>query len=64
MKALARSYVGWPNIDADIEVQVKRYNQCQLDQPSPPVVVMHLWEWPKHTWDHIHIDFAGIFMVR
>ena len=26
MKGLARSYVWWPNIDADLEVQVKQCN--------------------------------------
>ena len=45
---LAHSYVWWPNIDTDIEDQVKRCNQCQLNQPSPPVVPMHPWEWPEH----------------
>ena len=28
MKGLACSYVWWLNIDADIETQVKRCNQC------------------------------------
>ena len=64
MKALARSYVWWPNIDADIEAQVKRCNQCQLNQPLPPVVPMHPWEWPEHPWERIHIDFAGPFMGK
>ena len=44
MKGLAHSYVWWPNIDADIEAQVKRCNQCQMNQPSPPIVPMHPWE--------------------
>ena len=64
MKGLARSYVWWPNIDADIEAQVKRCNQCQLNQPSPPIVPMHPWEWPEHPWERIHIDFAGPFMGK
>ena len=41
MKALARSYVWWAKIDVDIEAQVKRRNQYQLNLPSPPVVPMH-----------------------
>ena len=32
MKGLARNYVWWSNINADIEAQVKRCNQCQLNQ--------------------------------
>ena len=38
MKGLARSYVWWPNIDADLEAQVKQCNQCQLNCPSQPAV--------------------------
>ena len=53
MKGLARiyMYVWCPNIDADLEVQVKQCNQCQLNQPSPPAVAMHPWEWPEHPWE-------------
>ncbi|MCY3927858.1 MAG: DDE-type integrase/transposase/recombinase [Acidobacteria bacterium] len=64
MKGLARSYVWWPNIDADIEAQVKRCNQCQLNHPSPPTVPMHPWEWPERPWERIHIDYAGPFMGK
>ena len=35
-KGLACSYVWWPKIDADIEAEVKQYNQCQLACPSSP----------------------------
>ena len=62
MKGLARSYVWWPNIDADLETQVKQCNQCQLYRPSPPAVSMHPWEWPDHPWDRVHVDYAGPFM--
>ena len=47
MKGLARSYVWWPNTDSDLEAQVKQCNQCQVNQPSPPAVPMHPWEWPE-----------------
>jgi len=57
MKGLAHSYVWWPNIDAesDLEVQVKQCNQCQANQPFPPATPMHPWEWPdthgrEFTW--------------
>ena len=59
MKGLARSYVWWPNIDADLEAQVKQCNQCQVNQPSPPAVPMHSWEWPEHPWERIHVDYVG-----
>ena len=64
MKGLARSNVWWPNIDVDIEAQVKKCNQCQLNHPSPPTVPMHPWEWPEHPWERIHIDYAGPFMGK
>ena len=48
----------------DIEAQVKRCNQCQLNQCFFSVVPMHPREWPKRPWDCIHIDFAGPFMSK
>ena len=30
MKGLAHSYVWWPNIDADLEAQVKQCNECHI----------------------------------
>ena len=59
MKCLAHSYVWWHNIDADLEAQVKQCNQCQVNQPSPPAVPMHSWEWPEHPWERIHVDYVG-----
>ena len=38
MKWLACSYIWWPHIDADIEAQVKRCNQCQSSHSSPLIV--------------------------
>ena len=61
MKGLARSYVWWPNIDANIEAQVKRCNQCQLNLPFPPIVPMHPWEWPECPWKR---DYAGPFLGK
>ena len=64
MKALARSYVWWPKIDADIEAKVKQCNQCQLSHPFSPVVPMHPWDWPEHPWQRIYLDYAGPFMGK
>ena len=36
MKALARSYIWWPKMDAEIEMTVKSCTICQENQPSPP----------------------------
>ena len=59
MKSLARSYVWWPDMDADIEAKVKNCQLCQQNQKSPPAVPMQPWEWPAQPWSRIHIDYAG-----
>ena len=58
MKALARSYVWWPNIDADIERMVKSCATCMSVQNSPPTAPLHPWKWSTRPWQRIHIDFA------
>lgn len=62
MKALARSYVWWPEMDSQIEELVKSCTSCQSQAHSPPSAPLHPWEWPKQPWNRIHLDFAGPFM--
>ncbi|XP_041473613.1 uncharacterized protein K02A2.6-like [Lytechinus variegatus] len=59
MKALARSYVWWPNIDKDIEAMAKSCAGCRATQKSPPLAPLHPWEWPAEKWQRVHIDYAG-----
>ncbi|XP_016303649.1 uncharacterized protein K02A2.6-like [Sinocyclocheilus anshuiensis] len=59
MKAIARSYVWWPGLDADIELQVKMCQSCQQIQKMPSQAPLHPWEWPSKPWERIHVDFAG-----
>ena len=59
MKALARSYVWWPNMDMEIEHIVKECNTCQENQRSPAKSPSHHWEFPTHPWERIHVDHAG-----
>ena len=59
MKAVARSYMWWPRIDADIECTVKRCDVCQQLQRDPPVAPLHPWAWPDKQWTRVHIDYAG-----
>ncbi|RXN35131.1 putative protein K02A2.6-like protein [Labeo rohita] len=59
MKAIARSYVWWPGLDADIELQVKMCQSCQQIQKIPSQAPLHPWEWPSKPWERIHVDFAG-----
>lgn len=62
MKAIARQYVWWPHIDADIEVMCKGCETCQLEQSMPRHEPLHPWEFPGDVWKRLHIDFAGPFM--
>lgn len=61
MKALARSYVYWPNIDKDITDFVNNCSRCASAAKAP--VKAELASWPKasNVWSRVHIDFAGEF---
>ena len=59
MKALARSFVWWPNLDEDIELTGKECDVCQRNGKTPAEAPLHPWEWPKNPWDRVHIDYAG-----
>ena len=59
MKALARGYVWWPNMDRELEDTVKKCQQCQLHQKAPAEALLHPWEWPGQPWSRVHIDYAG-----
>ena len=62
MKSLARSYIWWPGLDANIEEMVKSCTGCQEVQKAPPSAPLHPWEWPKTAWERIHVDFAGPYV--
>ena len=59
MKELARSYLWWPNLDRDLENVASTCEKCLENRPNPPKAELHPWEWPKHPWHRVHIDFAG-----
>ncbi|XP_056132822.1 uncharacterized protein K02A2.6-like, partial [Lampris incognitus] len=61
MKRLARSYVWWPGIDSQIELQAKSCHSCQRSQKEPSLAPLHPWMWPSGPWERIHVDFAGPF---
>ena len=61
MKALARSYVWWPGLDAEIEAWVKRCRACQESRPDPPQGPVQSWEPTRSPWSRLHLDFAGPF---
>ena len=64
MKALARSYVWWPKMDADLEQKVHRCSPCQENRKSPPEAPLHPWEWPHKPWLRLHLDYAGPFLGK
>ncbi|XP_055622953.1 uncharacterized protein K02A2.6-like [Toxorhynchites rutilus septentrionalis] len=59
MKGLARSFVYWPGIDADIERAAKNCHEYAKYANDPPKFRDHVWKYPKVPWERIHIDFAG-----
>nr|XP_022901406.1 uncharacterized protein K02A2.6-like [Onthophagus taurus] len=58
MKALARSYVWWLNIDKEIEELVKTCEVCQQNRNASERAPLHPWEWSRAPWSRIHVDFA------
>lgn len=59
MKRLARCYVFWPGIDADIESLVGSCLPCQHAQKAPTRVPLSSWPTPTRPWYRAHADFAG-----
>ena len=59
MKSLARMYVWWPGISADIEKSVRLCPECRQTQSSPPLAPLNPWKWPTRPWARLHLDFAG-----
>ena len=64
MEALARQYVWWPNLDAELEAKVKSCSVCQLHRNRPESAPLHPWEWPQKPWSRVHADFAGPFLGK
>ncbi|XP_059062766.1 uncharacterized protein K02A2.6-like [Achroia grisella] len=58
-KSWARSYVWWPNIDADIEQLCRSCSTCALEMPMPQRAPPQLWPYIPQPWSRLHIDFLG-----
>lgn len=61
MKALARSYVYWPNIDKDITDFVNNCSRCASAAKAPVKATLSSWPKASTVWSRVHIDFAGEF---
>ncbi|GFR05777.1 integrase_H2C2 domain-containing protein [Trichonephila clavata] len=54
MKAIARSFVYWKNIDKDIEKAAKNCVDCARYKADPTKAKIHYWEYPSMPWERIH----------
>lgn len=61
MKALARRYCYWKNIDKDIELMVKSCKPCCDIKSNPKKAPLHVWDEPEENWQRVHLDYAGPF---
>ena len=61
MKSVARSYMWWLGLDADIQNLVKSCQACQAVKRAPPVPPLHPWVWLSQPRQRLHLDFAGPF---
>ena len=59
MKGVARSYVWWPGMDADIESCMKACESCQLVQRNHTNALVHPWILSSLPGERVHIDYAG-----
>ena len=60
MKALARFFLWWPEIDLDIEERVRPCDGCTQVHHSPKAVPLLLWPWSTEPWQRIHVDYAEV----
>lgn len=59
MKALARGYCWWPNIDKSIEDISSNCIECNLRRNNPHKVDTHIWEPSTQPFERVHADYAG-----
>lgn len=61
MESVARSYMWWPGLDADIQNLVNACQACQSVKKAFPVAPLHPLVWPSCPWQRLHLDFARPF---
>ncbi|KER18839.1 hypothetical protein T265_12134 [Opisthorchis viverrini] len=58
MKGLARSFVYWPQMDAEIEQFCQKCELFQMAAKAPPECPEQPWPKSKKPWERIHLDYA------
>ena len=64
MKALAQSFVWWPQLDRDLENVVQSCEICPRYRHLPPMAPLQSWEWPQRPRARVHIDYTGPLFGR
>ncbi|CAB0012174.1 unnamed protein product [Nesidiocoris tenuis] len=59
MKAYARNYFWWPNLDSDVEATANACETCCKFRGSPPKSQITPWPHPLIPWTRLHMDFLG-----
>ncbi|XP_043244647.1 uncharacterized protein K02A2.6-like [Amphibalanus amphitrite] len=59
MKQLARRFVWWPGLDAELEALARGCPACESKRAAPPHEERHPWEPAQGPWQRVHADFAG-----
>lgn len=59
MKAVAKAYIWWPSLDADIENIGKSCELCLRSAENPPRAKLNPWKWPDGPNHRLHTDFLG-----
>jgi hypothetical protein len=65
MKAMARQYLWWPRLNAEIEEMARKCESCREQDPMPATKATSAsWDWPAGPWRRLHLDFAGPFLDK
>ncbi|XP_013172204.1 PREDICTED: uncharacterized protein K02A2.6-like [Papilio xuthus] len=57
MKQIARSYVWWPRLDAELEERARTCAACRDQRDAPPCATPVPYAWPSEPWTRLHADF-------
>ncbi|XP_055906626.1 uncharacterized protein K02A2.6-like [Eupeodes corollae] len=58
-KSIARSFVYWPSIDADIKILIQNCKNCASAAKMPTKTLLQPWPTPTEPWKRLHLDYAG-----